>query len=48
MKEENNLKICGKVFKQLRVQKGLTLEDFANVGISKAALSKFEREKSML
>lgn len=38
----------GKTFKKLRIQKNLKLSSFSHLGISPAALSKFENGKSML
>ena len=45
------MKICakyGEVFKKLRKQKGFKLTSFVHVGISPAALCKFENGKSMI
>lgn len=38
----------GQTFKQLREQQGIPLTDFSEIGISKSALSKFERGESMM
>ncbi|MCT0017752.1 Rgg/GadR/MutR family transcriptional regulator [Lactococcus lactis subsp. lactis] len=38
----------GKIFKKLRVQKGIKLVDFEKIGISKSTLGKFERGETMI
>ena len=48
MKEETIYAKYGRVFRQLRIQKRLTLESFEKAGVSKGTLSKFEHGKSML